>query len=197
MLYQAFYGKFYEQLPRLLSSDFIDKLIKKEIKTRINNQINAKELRVVGPEGENYGLLSLKEALAKAQEIGLDLIEISPNAVPPVAKISDYGKFLYNQNKKAKASKAKSHTVEVKSIQVRVGTDENDLSIKAKKASEWLKEGHRVKIELFLPGRTKFLEKDFLNERLNRIMKLITIDFKVASPIAKSPKGLSTIIERK
>jgi len=154
-------------------------------------------MRVIGAEGENLGILSLNEALAKAKEANLDLIEISATSIPPVAKIADYGKFLYDQNKKLKAAKAKSHTVEVKGIQVKIGTDENDLGIKAKKASEWLKEGHRVKIELFLPGRTKYLEKDFLESRIIRILKLITIDYKVAEDKKKGPKGLTMIIEKK
>jgi len=162
----------------------------------INGQIRAKELRVIGANGENYGVISTKEALDHAKEAEMDLIEISPGAVPPVAKIMDYGKFQYDQKKKIKVQKAKAHNVEVKGIQVKVGTDENDLGIKAKKASEWLEEGHRVKIELFLPGRTRFLDEKFLNERIARILKLITVEYKVTEEIKKVPKGLSTMIEK-
>lgn len=169
----------------------------KQEQNRINQFIRSKELRVIGAEGENLGVLSIKDALEAAKAANLDLIEISANSNPPVAKIADYGKFLYDLNKKLKAAKAKSHTVEVKNIQVKIGTDENDLGIKAKKASEWLKEGHRVKIELFLPGRTKYLEKDFLETRMNRILKLITLDFKIAEDKKKGPKGLTMIIEKK
>lgn len=158
--------------------------------------ITALNLRIVGPEGENLGEMSKTEALAKARELGVDLIEISPNAIPPVAKLMDYGKFQYDQNKKQKAQKAKSHNVEVKGIQVKIGTDENDLSIKAKKASKWLAEGHRVKVELFLPGRAKYMEKTFLEERLHRVLKLITTNFKVAEEAKKSPRGLATVIEK-
>ncbi len=166
-------------------------------KTRINGQIRAKELRVLGPLGENIGVISLEEALRQAREAGLDLIEISSSAVPPVARIFDYGKFLYEQKKKQKVAKAKAHNVEVKSIQIKMGTDENDLGIKAKKTSEWLNEGHRVKVELFLPGRTKYVNEDFLKGRLNRLLKLVSVDYNVAIPIRKDPKGLSTIIEKK
>lgn len=164
---------------------------------RINNQIRAKELRVIDSDGENIGVLPVREAIAKAEESGLDLIEISPNARPPIAKIADYGKFLYDQKKKQKQAKQKAQTVEVKSIQVKIGTDENDLSVKAKKASKWLSEGNRVKVELFLPGRTKYMKREFLEERLNRVLKLITTDYKVADPIKKNPKGLALIIENK
>jgi translation initiation factor IF-3 len=145
--------------------------------------------------GDNLGVLSLKDAIQKARESGLDLIEISPKAAPPVAKIMDYGKFQYTENKKLKVAKTKAHTVEVKNIQVKVGTGEHDLELKAKKASEWLKEGHRIKIDLFLPGRTKYMNESFLKERMDRVLKLITEEYKIADPAKRSPKGLSIIIE--
>jgi translation initiation factor IF-3 len=169
----------------------------RENRTRTNNQIRAKELRVIGADGENLGVLDTRTAQKKAEEAGLDLIEISPNAKPPVAKIYDYGKFLYDQKKKQKEAKAKAHNVEVKSVQIKIGTDENDLNIKAKRTSKWLAEGHRVKVELFLPGRTKYMDNAFLEERLNRILKLLTTDYKVAEPAKKSPKGRTMIIEKK
>lgn len=164
---------------------------------RINHQIRVAELRVIGPVGENFGVISLKDALDKAMAAGLDLIEISPNAVPPIAKIMDYGKFQYDQNKKLKAAKAKAHVIEVKNVQVKIGTGEHDLELKAKKASEWLKEGHRIKIDLFLTGRSKYMEFNFLKERLERILKLITEEYTIAEPPKKALKGLTVIIEKK
>lgn len=161
-----------------------------------NEYIQAKELRVIGAEGESLGILKTSEALSKAKELGLDLIEVSPKAVPPIAKIMDYGKFLYEQKKKLKAQKAKAHNVEVKSVQVKVATSENDLRIKAKRASSWLAEGHRIKLELFLPGRSKYLDKNFLTERLGKILKLLTVDYKIAEEAKKSPKGLTMILEK-
>ena len=163
---------------------------------RINNQITAPELRVIMEDGQNLGVISFEEALDKAREVGLDLIEISPKASPPVAKIMDYGKFQYAENKKLKLSKTKAHTVEVKNIQVKVGTGEHDLELKAKKASAWLKEGNRIKIDLFLPGRTKYMDMKFLKERMERVLKLITEEYKVSDEAKKSPKGLSIVIER-
>jgi len=164
--------------------------------TRVNSQIRAKEVRVLGPQGEALGVLATSEALLKAQEFELDLIEISPNAVPPVAKIMDYGKFQYEQQKKRREIKAKSHTTETKSVQVKIGTGEHDLNLKATKAAGWLKEGHRVKVDLFLWGRYKGMEFGFLKERLERFLKLIPEDYKIADPIAKGPKGLTTVLER-
>ncbi len=164
--------------------------------TRINRQIRAEEVRVVGPEGENFGVLPLAEALSRAEEAGLDLIEISPNAVPPVAKIMEYGKFQYEQEKKRREIKSKSHATETKSVQVKIGTGENDLQLKAKRAAEWLREGHRVKVDLFLWGRYKYMEFDFLKERLERFLKLIPEEYRMGDSIQKSPKGLTTVIER-
>lgn len=166
-------------------------------RTRVNRSIRARELRVIGAHGENVGVIKLEEAFKLAEEANLDLIEISPNALPPVAKIADYGKFLYDQKKKQKVAKVKAHNVEVKTVQVKVGTNENDLNIKAKKASEWLSEGHRIKVELFLPGRMKYMDRTFLEERLKRFLILMSVDYKVASHAKKSPKGLTMIIEKK
>lgn len=162
---------------------------------RINQQIRATQLRVIGPKGENFGVLTLEEALKKTFALGLDLIEISPTATPPVAEIADFGKYLYEENKKSKASK-KSHSVEVKTVQVKLGTGENDLLLKAKKASSWLSEGNRVKVDLFLPGRAKYLDEKFLKERIERMLKLVSVDYKIADSIKKSPKGMTIIIGR-
>ncbi|MFA6094944.1 MAG: translation initiation factor IF-3 [Candidatus Paceibacterota bacterium] len=166
------------------------------ISVRVNHQIRAAELRVIGPDGENFGVISTREALAKAVELGFDLIEVSPNANPPVARIGDFGKYQYDESKKAKIAKSKSHTVEVKGIQVKIGTGEHDLGLKAKKVSEWLTEGNRVKVDLFLGGRAKYLDQKFLKERLERLLKLIPVDFKIADGPTKSLKGLTVIIEK-
>lgn len=165
-------------------------------KVRINQQIRVPEVRVVGADGANLGVQPIGEALRLAQAAGLDLIEISPNANPPVAKIMDYGKYQYAEQKKAREAKAKAHTTETKSVQIKIGTGENDLALKAKKATEWLREGHRVNINLFLWGRYKYMEESFLKERLNRFLLLIAEGHKVADPIKKSPKGYSVTIER-
>lgn len=142
------------------------------------------------------GVMSLRDALEKAHELSFDLIEISPNANPPVAKIMDYGKFQYDERKKEKSAKAKSKTVETKNVQVKVGTGDHDLELKARKTSEWLEEGNRVKIDLFLVGRFKFMDIKFLKERLERILRLISVNYKIAEEFKKSPKGLTIVIEK-
>ena len=162
----------------------------------INQEIRARELRVIGAEGENLGILPFDEALTKAKAAGLDLIEISPQAVPPVAKIADYGKFEYERSKKEKAVRAKAKVSETKEVQIKVGTGDNDMMLKARKAAEWMAEGHRVRAELFLKGRYKGMDEAFLKERLEAFLKRIPYAYKVAEPVTKSPKGFAGIIER-
>ncbi|MBU2103545.1 translation initiation factor IF-3 [Patescibacteria group bacterium] len=163
---------------------------------RINKEIKARELRVIGAQGENLGVISTEEALKRAQELTLDLIEISPNAVPPVAKIMDYGKFEYERSKRESAARAKVKVSETKEVQIKVGTGENDMRLKAKKAAEWLADGHRVRVELFLKGRYKGMEETFLKTRLEKFVLLIPYPYKIAEPIARAPKGFAGIIER-
>jgi translation initiation factor IF-3 len=167
------------------------------MKARINHQIKAPQLRVITAEGENLGTMPTDKALAEARNQGLDLIEISPNAVPPVAKIMDYGKYQYDEKKKSKVAKTRTQTSELKTVQVKIGTGEHDLELKAKRVSEWLGEGNRVKIDLYLVGRSKYMDFNFLKERLERIFKLITVEYKVSQEAVKGPKGLTVYVEKK
>ncbi|MFZ2072534.1 MAG: translation initiation factor IF-3 [Minisyncoccia bacterium] len=166
------------------------------MRERINNQIRAQELRVLDDENKNLGVLSIRDALELAQSKNLDLIEINPNANPPIAKIMNFGKYQYEASKKLKKAKAGSKPTETKSIQIKIGTGDHDLELKAKTASKWLKEGHRIKIELFLSGRTKYMDEKFLRERLDRVLHLITEDYKVSDSYKKGPKGLFITIEK-
>ncbi|MBI2097887.1 MAG: translation initiation factor IF-3 [Candidatus Vogelbacteria bacterium] len=163
---------------------------------RINHFIKAPSLRLIDETGENLGIFSLTEALAKAESAGVDLIEVSPAANPPVAKLMDFGKFQYLENKKLRQQRAKSHPTETKSIQLKIGTGDHDLEIKAGKVSEFLAAGHRVRIELYLRGRAKYFDQQFLRTRLERLLKFISVDFRRAGEPEKSAKGISVIIER-
>lgn len=165
-------------------------------RVRINREITARELRVIGAQGENLGLLSFDAAFKAAQELGLDLIEISPNAVPPVAKIMDYGKFEYERSKKESAARSKAKVSETKEVQIKVGTGDHDMALKARKAAEWLADGHRVRAELFLKGRYKGMEETFLKTRLEKFLLLIPYPYRIAEPVARAPKGFAAIIER-
>jgi len=166
------------------------------LRERINNQIRAKELRVIDSNNDNLGVLSLKDALELAMKQGLDLIEISATSNPPVARITDFGKYQYEANKKLKKARANASSTETKSIQIKIGTGDHDLELKAKTASKWLKEGHRIKIELFLAGRAKYMDERFLKERLERVLHFITEEYKISDGIKKGPKGLMITIEK-
>lgn len=165
-------------------------------KININNTIRSLKLRVIGHKGENLGILSKDEAISEAKKVGLDLIEVSPNADPPVARIADYGKYTYELSKKMKEVKAKSHTTETKNIQISVTISENDIGIKAKQAASWIKEGHRVKIELQLKGRVKYMDEKFLKERMERILAVIPAEYKIAEPLKRIPKSMMVVIEK-
>ena len=162
----------------------------------MNNEITARELRVIGPDGGNLGVITTAEALKVAKEANLDLIEISPNAAPPVAKVMDYGKFQYEQKKRESVARSKAKVSETKEVQIKVGTGENDMRLKAKRGAEWLAEGHRVRAELFLKGRYKGMEEAFLKQRLEKFIMLIPFAYRIAEPVARSPKGFAAIIER-
>jgi len=121
--------------------------------TRINRGIRAKEVRVVDDEGELLGILSVPEALAVAEERGLDLVEVSPNADPPVCRIMDYGKFKYQTSKRAAEAKKKSAKVEIKEVKMRPKTEEHDYQVKLRNARRFLEDGDRLKVTVMFRGR--------------------------------------------
>ena len=125
----------------------------KEAALKINNLITAQQVRVVGDNIQVPTVVSLKEALAMADEQGLDLVEISPKADPPVCRIVDYSKFLYQQKKKAKELKAKAVKVVIKEIRFGPNTDDHDYNFKLKHAENFLKDGDKVKAYVFFRGR--------------------------------------------
>ncbi len=127
---------------------------KKEDEHKINNYIRAPFVRLVGDNVGDSDIVSLKEALEKADDLGLDLVEISPNADPPVCKIIDYQKFLYQKKKKEKEKKTKAQKTVVKEIRFGPHTDEHDYNFKLKHAEKFLKEGAKVKAFVFFKGRT-------------------------------------------
>jgi translation initiation factor IF-3 len=127
---------------------------KKEVELRINRQIKAEEVRVVG-DNIKVGVYSLRDALTLSYDLGLDLIEINPNAVPPVCKIQDYNKFLYEQKKKQKENekKSKQNKVETKEVRFTPNIDEHDYEFKKKHIINFIEEGNRVKTSVFFKGR--------------------------------------------
>jgi len=119
----------------------------------VNDRILAPEVRVINPEGEQVGIVSIEKALILAEEASLDLVEISPNAEPPVCRIMDYGKFRFEENKKLQTQRKKTKQTQVKEIKFRPGTDIGDYRIKLKKLVEFLEEGDRTKVTLRFRGR--------------------------------------------
>ncbi|MEQ6291756.1 translation initiation factor IF-3 [Vogesella sp. GCM10023246] len=124
-----------------------------ERESRINGEITAREVRLVGEEGEQLGIVSVREALALAEERDVDLVEISPTAQPPVCKLMDYGKFKYQQSKKKHEAKLKQKQVQIKEIKFRPGTDDGDYNVKLRNLIRFLGEGDKAKITLRFRGR--------------------------------------------
>ena len=120
---------------------------------KINDQITTDPIRVIDSEGVMLGILSLKEGIEKAEEVGLDLVEVSPNAKPPVCKIIEYGKFKYAAQKKAAEARKKQKTVEVKEIKFRPNIDTNDYEIKMRSVRKFISSGDKVKITMRFRGR--------------------------------------------
>lgn len=120
---------------------------------KVNREIRAPKVRVIGSSGEQIGVLSIHEALAKAEQEGLDLVEIAPGSVPPVCKIINYGKFRYDQTKREKESKKAQHQVKVKEIKLKPNISEHDLNTKQTHAREFLEKGNKVKITCTFRGR--------------------------------------------
>ncbi len=121
--------------------------------TRLNHQIRAQSLRVIDEDGQQLGILSKNEALKLAEEQGLDLVEISPNADPPVAKIVDWGKYNYQRTKQLQKSKKNAKSLEVKQMRFGLKIGEHDLGVKLRKVTDFLETGHKVKITVFYRGR--------------------------------------------
>jgi translation initiation factor IF-3 len=120
---------------------------------RTNRRIKAREVRVVGPEGDQLGVLPIEQALARAQELGMDLVEVSPMAKPPVCKIMDYGKFKYLEKKKQNEAKKKQVVVQLKEVKLRPRTEEHDYTTKLKKVREFLGEANKARITVTFRGR--------------------------------------------
>ena len=135
---------------------------------RTNRKIRVPQVRLVGAQGEQVGIVPTDEALRMAQEAGLDLVEVAPNASPPVCRLLDYGKFRYAKQKKDAEAKKKHHVTQVKELRVRPGTDVNDLQRQRKKAQSFLEDGQRVKFTLRFRGR-EMAHQDLGRKKLTQL----------------------------
>ena len=150
---------------------------------RSNNRISSPEVQVIASDGDNLGILNTNEAIRKAKDLGLDLIEISPNANPPVCKIMDMGKYKYDAQKKANKAKKKQKKIELKEIKLRPGTDVHDYNFKIKNAKKFLTKGDKVKFTV------KFKGREMQHIQLGRdLMKRIIDDAKEVGKVETHPK---------
>jgi len=142
--------------------------------------------------------MSLEEALKLAKEKGLDLIEFAPMAKPPVARIMDYGKHIYREEKEDRKQKARQRKDALKIIRLSLNTGSNDAKIKAEKTNAFLKEGLKVQVELILKGRAKYYKTfaDLGKQKVEDFLKLITVPTKIISELKKQPRGWSTTITK-
>ncbi len=162
---------------------------------RLNNQIRVSQVRLIDDAGENIGVVDIKKALEMAYEKHLDLVEISPTAVPPVARIIDFGKYLYQLEKQVKKQKAKHKTVGMKLIKISLRIAENDSLTKIRKLEEFLEEGHKVKVDMFLRGRER-ANMDFAKGRFQKFLDMIKAPHKVEQSLKKLPSGFTTVLSK-
>jgi len=120
---------------------------------RINREIRATQVRLIGKDGKQVGVVTIEQAQAQAKQDGLDLVEISPNAKPPVCKVIDYGKFRYQMTKKERESKKAQHQAKLKEVKVKPNIDEHDLQVKIKRAREFIEKGNKVRVTCMFRGR--------------------------------------------
>lgn len=137
---------------------------------RINHDIKASEVRVVDEDGEMKGVMSVADAVELAEEAGLDLVEVSPNAKPPVCKILDYGKYKYEQQKKAAEARKKQKTVDVKEVKIRPGIEDHDYQVKMRNARKFLENGDKVKVTMRFRGR-EMAHQDIGMDLLKRMIE--------------------------
>lgn len=168
---------------RLFVFDFIWRwfVISKDL--RINDEIRAREVRLVGEEGEQLGILQLRDAQQMAVEKSLDLVEIAPTAKPPVCKIMDYGKFKYEQAKRDKEARKKQKTMEIKEVKLRPNIEDHDFETKARNAQRFLIDGDKVKVTIMFRGR------EITHPELGRVLCLRLAEFcKAEANIERDPK---------
>jgi translation initiation factor IF-3 len=160
---------------------------------RINEAIRAATVFLIDDEGKQLGEIATHEALALAKERLLDLVEVSPKAQPPVCRIMDYGKHLYQQSKQMRIAKARQKKVEIKGVRMGFRTDAHDLEFKRAQSEKFLRQGDKVKIDIILRGREK-AHQDLARKNLDEFIKSIAVPFKIEDPIKRFPGGFNVVI---
>ncbi len=163
----------------------------------MNDQIRASEVRLVSDDGEHFGVVSIQEALKKAKEKSLDLVQMTDNVTPPVCKITDYGKYVYEENKKKKKQE-KSSKSQVKSIRLGFAISGHDMEVRVRAAEKFLEEGDSVRIVLPLKGRQKALQ-EVAKEKIDHFLSMLEekIEVKIEKAVSKEPRGLTVTVVKK
>jgi translation initiation factor IF-3 len=167
-----------------------------KITTRINFQIKVKEVRVISSEGEQLGILDTREAIKKAEELGLDLVEVAPTAKPPVCRIMDFGKYKYELSKKAQESRKHQSVIVVKEIKLRPRTDEHDIQFKMNNIKRFLAEGNKVKVTVMFRGR-EMAHTVHGKAVLDRIVNDLQNDAVIESPPRMEGRNMTMMIGAK
>jgi translation initiation factor IF-3 len=162
-------------------------------KYRVNEQIRAKEVRLIDPDGKQIGIVSLSEALRYAEDYGLDLVEIAPTANPPVCKIMDFGEFLYQEAKKAKEAKKKQKQIEIKEIKLSPKTDKHDLEVKIRHILRFLEDENKVRIRIVFKGR-EIAHPEMADRVLQAIFEAVKDKAQIESPPKIEGKQMLTVI---
>ena len=152
-------------------------------RARINDKIRALSVRLIDQDGAQVGVVTIQDALRRAQEAGFDLVEVAADAKPPVCKIQDYSKFLFELQKKERSAKANAHKVDTKEVRLRPGTGDGDLEIKAKHAREFILEGHKVSLQLRFRGR------EMAHQDIGiKVLERIRTELEVLTKVEQMPK---------
>jgi translation initiation factor IF-3 len=163
---------------------------------RVNRMIRFSPLRVIAPDGEQLGILTLEEALAAADARGLDLVEVAPLARPPVCRIMDFGKFKFEQAKAARAAKKKQRSIDLKEIKFRPGIDEHDFLFKTRHAKEFLEEGNKVKVTMMFRGR-QMAHPELGREVLDRVAETLAEVGKIEQEARLEGKNMTMLMTPK
>lgn len=163
---------------------------------RVNERIRAHEVRLIGADGKQVGVVLIQEALRQARVAGLDLVEVNAAVAPPVCRLLDYGKYQYTQDKRERESKKKQKKVEVKGVRISFKMGEHDRELRRLLAEKFLKEGHKVRVDMVLRGREKALVGQG-REIMASFLKTLEPLARVEEPVSRSPRGLTGIITAK
>jgi len=153
---------------KTIATEYRDRRHREERKHRLNREIMAPEVRLTGPDNEAIGIVSLQEAMRMAGDLDVDLVEIAATANPPVCRLMDYGKFKYQEQKKAAEAKAKQTAIDIKEVKFRPGTDDGDYNIKMRNIRRFLADGDKVKVTLRFRGR-EIAHQNLGQDLLNRV----------------------------